>query len=162
MPEITIQPVDFSSEEQRAAIVTLLESYADTPAGGSAGMTDEARQRVAADLAKHPTAVVLLAQSEQKPVGLAVGFGGYSTFTARKLLNLHDLVVAPAFRGRGIGTRLLEAVERHARGQGFGWLTLEVIGENTAAQRLYRRCGFIGGESITPATASLFLKKRLD
>lgn len=152
---------DFESLGDRSAIVDLLASYADTPAGGSAGLAPDARERLASDLAGRPTAVVLLAKRGDEPVGLAIAFEGYSTFAAKPLLNLHDLVVAPNWRGRGVGGRLLDAIEEVANERGCGWLTLEVVGSNTGAQQLYRRHGFVGGESISPRSATMFFKKRL-
>ncbi len=47
--------------------------------------------------------------------GLVNCFEGVSTFRAQPLLNIHDIVVAPAFRRRGIAKALLEAVESEAR-----------------------------------------------
>ncbi|MEM6798983.1 MAG: hypothetical protein AAF589_05665 [Planctomycetota bacterium] len=41
-------------------------------------------------------------------------------------------------------------------------LTLEVNGGNAGAQRLYRRHGFVGGDSIAPPEAMLLWKKRLE
>ncbi|MEM6656327.1 MAG: GNAT family N-acetyltransferase, partial [Planctomycetota bacterium] len=105
--------------------------------------------------------VVLLAWRAGEPVGLAIAFEGYSTFAARPLLNLHDLVVAAEHRGRGAGGRLLDAVEGEARSRGCAFVTLEVVGSNRAAQRLYRRHGFVGGESISPPEAVMFFKKPL-
>ena len=46
------------------------------------------------------------------PVGAAVCFIGFSTFAAKPLINIHDFVVLPAARGKGVGRRLLEAVEK--------------------------------------------------
>jgi len=67
---------------------------------------------------------------------------GFSTFAGRPLVNVHDLVVDAAHRGRGIGTALLAEVERRARARGACRITLEVNAANEAAQRLYRRLGF--------------------
>jgi [ribosomal protein S18]-alanine N-acetyltransferase len=55
---------------------------------------------------------------------------------------LGNLAVAPARRGRGVGTRLLRTVFQYARERGVRELYLEVRVSNTAAQRLYARHGF--------------------
>lgn len=52
------------------------------------------------------------------------------------------LVVSPAARGLGIGTRLLDRAEDKARAEGKGTMSLGVIGENAGAIRLYERLGF--------------------
>jgi ribosomal protein S18 acetylase RimI-like enzyme len=60
-------------------------------------------------------------------------------------VNLHmdGIAVAPEARGRGIGTRLLEAVHAFAREQGYAGVRLDVIDRNPAARRLYERLGYI-------------------
>lgn len=48
----------------------------------------------------------------------------------------------PAYRGRGVGRRLLEATLADARAQGIVRVELEVMETNSAAIRLYQRAGF--------------------
>ena len=52
------------------------------------------------------------------------------------------IAVDPVWQRNKIGTRLLVALAREARGRGASSLTLEVRVGNTAAQELYRRFGF--------------------
>jgi ribosomal protein S18 acetylase RimI-like enzyme len=60
--------------------------------------------------------------------------------------DLIQIQFAPAFQGRGLGTRLLEDVVAEARGAGAA-LVLDVLKVNPA-RRLYERLGFvIVGES---------------
>jgi len=56
--------------------------------------------------------------------------------------HVEDIVVAPEFEGRGVARLLLEAAERWAKAQGFGWLTLSVFDRNSRARRIYERAGF--------------------
>ncbi|TVQ88478.1 MAG: GNAT family N-acetyltransferase [Chromatiaceae bacterium] len=105
-------------------------------------------------------------------VGVAVCFTGFSTFQARGLLNLHDLALLPAWRGRGIGRRLLAAVEAIARARGYCKITLEVRGDNAPARALYASAGFgvappdaavpmADGANSSTAITHLFCEKRL-
>ncbi len=58
--------------------------------------------------------------------------------------------VAPADRGRGIGTALLAAFEREGRSRGFTRATLLVRETNHVARALYQRCGWsLGGVAPT-------------
>jgi ribosomal protein S18 acetylase RimI-like enzyme len=58
--------------------------------------------------------------------------------------------VAPADRGRGIGTALLAAFEREGMSRGFNRATLLVRETNGAARALYERCGWsLGGAAPT-------------
>ena len=139
---LTICEADFADPIHRAAIVDVLDSYASDPVGGGEPLTGEARANLAQMLRDHPTALVLLAFSEARAVGIAVCFFGLSTFQARPLLNVHDLAVIPEFRGNGVGRALLSAVEEHARRHGSCKLTLEVQDDNRRARALYESFGF--------------------
>lgn len=52
------------------------------------------------------------------------------------------LAVHPSFRGRGVGTALLERAEEAARSQGKTTMALGVLGGNRGAIRLYERHGY--------------------
>jgi ribosomal protein S18 acetylase RimI-like enzyme len=55
---------------------------------------------------------------------------------------LQDVQVRPAYRRRGVASALTSAAERYALSIGYDRLRLEVSQDNTAAQALYRKCGF--------------------
>ncbi len=56
--------------------------------------------------------------------------------------HITNIAVHPRERGRGVGSALLEEVERRAAGFGCQRMTLEVRPSNVVAQHLYRRHGF--------------------
>lgn len=88
-----------------------------------------------------PAAEVLLAEAGGQPVGLALFFQNYSTFLARPGIYLEDLFVEPAFRGRGIGKALLQAVARLAVQRGCGRFEWSVLDWNVPAIRFYEALG---------------------
>jgi RimJ/RimL family protein N-acetyltransferase len=53
------------------------------------------------------------------------------------------MYVAREWRGRGVGTALMEAATAWALAQGLHKLTLSVFPHNAAAIALYRKCGFV-------------------
>lgn len=53
---------------------------------------------------------------------------------------LHSLWVSPAVRGKGLGTRLIAAVEEWAPASS---VRLEVVPDNASAIALYRRLGYV-------------------
>jgi ribosomal protein S18 acetylase RimI-like enzyme len=55
---------------------------------------------------------------------------------------LQDVHVRPEYRRRGVASALTSVAEEKALSLGFDRLRLEVSEGNTAAQALYRRCGF--------------------
>ena len=67
---------------------------------------------------------------------------GFSTFTGKPLINIHDLTVTAGCRGRGIGRLLLKAVEAKARELGCGKVTLEVREDNAPARQFYQALVF--------------------
>lgn len=55
---------------------------------------------------------------------------------------IDGLAVDEAWRGRGVGSALIEALADLARERGYGSLRLDVADENTRARALYERLGF--------------------
>jgi GNAT superfamily N-acetyltransferase len=157
---LTIALADYSNPRDAADVVALLDAYARDPMGGGAPLRDDVKARLPGDLAAHPQAFPLLARIEDKAVGLANCFMGYSTFAAAPLVNIHDLAVLPGYRGAGIGKALLAAVETEALKRGASKVTLEVL-SGDPARRLYAREGY-GDYQLDPATGhALFWQKRL-
>jgi ribosomal protein S18 acetylase RimI-like enzyme len=125
-----------------AALVDLLDQYARDPTGGSKPLSDYARSHLAAELAARPTAFSVLAFDAGTPIGLINCIEGFSTFACRPLVNVHDVVVVAAYRGRGVGREMLEQVKAIAQRRGACKLTLEVLEGNHSAISLYQRFGF--------------------
>jgi len=57
--------------------------------------------------------------------------------------HITNIAIAPSYRGRGVGSRLLMALMERARRAGINEMTLEVRVSNQAAQILYGRYGFL-------------------
>jgi len=137
-----IREADLADDGDARAVVEVLDSYASDPRGGGVPLTADVRSRLVPMLRAHPTTLVLLAFCDDEPVGLSIGFWGISSFRSMPLLNIHDLAVVPAWRGKGVGRALLAAAEERARGRGCCKLTLEVQDDNAPARILYERYGF--------------------
>jgi len=87
-----------------------------------------------------PGSYNVIALLEGQPVGMASG-----VFADEPgVVELISMWVSPAARGRGVGDQLIEAVEQWARQGQAKILRLSVMRGNEAAERLYRRCGFVG------------------
>jgi RimJ/RimL family protein N-acetyltransferase len=74
-----------------------------------------------------------------------LGMAGYRTQAGAKKAHkgyLWGMYVRAAARGTGVAKPLVEAVLDHARKR-VELVQLSVVAENEAAQRLYRRCGFV-------------------
>lgn len=57
-------------------------------------------------------------------------------------LHVNNVAVRPEFRGKGIGSALLQTTLDQARKRGAKMAQLEVRAGNAEAQKLYQRCGF--------------------
>ena len=89
--------------------------------------------------------VMLVARHEDQPIGVAViamQTPGVDMLDGREdVAALWDIRVAPAHRGRHVGTALFDAVEQSAISRGIRFLRVETQNNNVAACRLYQRCG---------------------
>jgi len=90
-----------------------------------------------------PAAQVVLAMVGDEPAGFALWFRNYSTFLARPGIYLEDLFVFPAFRGRGVGRRLLKHLAHVAVSRGYGRLEWAVLDWNVDAIRFYESLGAV-------------------
>ena len=70
------------------------------------------------------------------------GPGPYAEFDDPEGVGLRMLAVAPAHRGRGVGTALVRACIDRARSQGRRRLWLHTTADMPVAQRIYARLGF--------------------
>lgn len=68
-------------------------------------------ERLPAALAARPDSYTLIAYCNGEPAGLLNAFEGFSTFYCAPLINIHDVNVRKAWRGRGIARHLLNAIE---------------------------------------------------
>ena len=88
-----------------------------------------------------PYAEVLLAEDGGDVFGFALFFHNYSTFLGRRGLYLEDLFVLPAYRGKGVGRRLLAHLARIALERRCGRMEWWVLDWNESAIRFYRSIG---------------------
>ncbi|WP_457671809.1 GNAT family N-acetyltransferase [Thiolapillus sp.] len=158
---IAITVADYQNPAHQQAILHLLDAYALDPMGGGQPLSNAARQRLIPALINQPGALSVLAFDKDAPVGLVNCFQALSTFQAKPLLNIHDVVVLPTHRGQGISTMLLKKVEEIARQRGCCKITLEVLEGNRIARKAYRKLGFCGYELDPALGQALFWEKKL-
>ncbi|MGJ8638141.1 MAG: GNAT family N-acetyltransferase [Opitutaceae bacterium] len=152
---------DLSKEVHRGALIQLMDTYARDIMGGGAALTEEVKRDLPNELSIRPTCHIVLAFHGNEPAGVSVNFEAFSTFACRPILNIHDFVVAPQFRGQGVAKLLLEEVEAIGRDLGCCKLTLEVLEGNSRAQSIYQRFGFDGYELDPEMGRALFYEKKL-
>lgn len=162
-----VLPADYANPTHAGALVMLLDAYARDPAGGGAPLSEFARTHLVRELAARPQAFSVLALDgtavdSAAPVGLINCMEGFSTFSCRPLVNVHDVVVLDSHRGQRVGEQMLARVEQIARARGACKLTLEVLAGNRRALRLYERVGFAGYQLDPAFGQAQFMQKWLD
>ena len=84
-----------------------------------------------------PSAEAILAEIDGTPVGFALFYRTFSTWQCRPGIWLEDLFVRPAFRGRGHGLALLQALRSRTDGR-VEWAVLDW---NEPAIEFYKSLG---------------------
>jgi GNAT superfamily N-acetyltransferase len=158
---IRIVEADLSLPAHQKAVLAMVDAYSRDSMGDGKPLDQDVRAQLIPGLRRHPTTLIFLAFDDDQPVGAAVCFIGFSTFAAKPLINIHDFVVLPTSRGKGIGGRLLKAVEAKARELGCCKLTLEVMDKNHQAIRMYEAAGFERYALQEEAGTAIFMSKPL-
>jgi ribosomal protein S18 acetylase RimI-like enzyme len=104
--------------------------------------TERQRQALAMLLADPSAGRLLVCREGGTVTGMVSLLLTVSTAEGGRAALLEDLVVAPAARGRGVGTRLLRAALALARDLGCLRVTVLTDHDNAHAKALYRAHGF--------------------
>lgn len=100
--------------------------------------TDRLSRRSLRHLLTRARAVTLVDEDDS-------GIRGYVTVlfhAATSLARIYSIAVSARARGRGIGSRLVEAAEKEALEHDRAWMRLEVRRDNAASLALFRRLGY--------------------
>src|SRR3989344_5678430 len=162
---ITVRSVDYGNAREARALVELLDGYARDVAGGGVPLSAEVQRGLPEALRQRPQAFSVMAWAAdasaphgEVPVGLINCLEGFSTFACRPLVNVHDVVVAPGWRGR----RLHPVQHAPGPGRRACKATPEVLSGNHSAMRAYEREGFAAYTLDPSMGKAQFLQKMLD
>ncbi len=86
--------------------------------------------------------LILMARQDGQTIGMVNLLFMVSTALGERVALLEDMVVAPAARGAGIGSQLLDVAIQQAQALGCKRITLLTDRVNIKAQRFYQRHGF--------------------
>jgi GNAT superfamily N-acetyltransferase len=84
-----------------------------------------------------------IAEWQSEPVGFAVWFFNFSTFSGRSGIFLEDLFVRPSHRGKGIGKAMLVHLARECVANGWSRLQWAVLDWNTPSIEFYQSLGAV-------------------
>jgi ribosomal protein S18 acetylase RimI-like enzyme len=87
--------------------------------------------------------IALVAVVEDKVIGyIALSIYSQSFLKQNPIAELDNMFVNDAYRGKGVGKKLVEEAKRQAKGKGAKKLKVEAAVQNEKAINLYRSCGF--------------------
>ena len=159
IPRIII--ADYNHANDAEAVVSLMNHYALDKMGGGEALPEAVKATLVTELAKVPGAFTVLAMVDGKPAGLINCFMGFSTFKAKPLINIHDVIVLAEYRGLKLSQLMLDKVEEVARDRGCCKLTLEVLQGNKVAQNAYVKFGFANYVLDPEMGSAMFWQKAL-
>ena len=92
----------------------------------------------------HPDVLVLVAEDDGQVIGYTfAAIEGYDYKSLRGPAGLlHDILVDPDYRGRGVGSRLLGETVSALQSKGVHQIVLSTAERNESAQRLFARMNF--------------------
>lgn len=118
---------------------------------------------------EHTYAEVLIGEFEGTPVGYALFFHNFSTFTGRPGIYLEDIYVQPPMRGRGMGKSLLSYIAKLAVERKCTRVEWSVLDWNEPSIQFYRSIGAapmdgwtvqrLDGQELTDFAAQFHLQR---
>ena len=159
--KISVRQIDYQNKQDGDDLLYLMDSYSIDPMGDNAPLDKLVKNKLVDSLSKIPHAFSVIAYVDNKPAGLTNCFECFSTFKAKPLINIHDLIVTEEFRGLKISFKMLETVEKIAKQRDCCKITLEVLEGNIIAQNAYQKFGFAAYELDPKMGKALFWQKNL-
>jgi len=152
---------DLHNKSHADDFMTVLSSYAEDPMGGDEPLSAYTVEHLVPQLKILSNHILILCYVDQNIAGLCNCFIGFSSFKAMPLLNIHDFAILPSFRNKGLSKYMLEKAEAVAVSKGCCKMTLEVLENNSRAQKVYKIFGFKGYELNPEMGRAVFWEKSL-
>jgi ribosomal protein S18 acetylase RimI-like enzyme len=149
--------VNLQDENHCYHVLKLLNEYMEDEMGAGGPMPEELGPKIIDGLKKHTGYLGFFVCVEDDFAALANCNLNFSTWKAKPLINIHDFIVSPNFRGQGIGLFLLDEIAKYAKEKDYCRVNLEVRYDNLKAQNLYKKTGFKDCEP-----PNYFWEKRLE
>lgn len=142
MPENKFIKADLNNPIHCEQILNLLNDYMEDEMGVSKSMPKELAPKIIEGLKQHSAYLGFFVCVDEQFAALANCNLNFSTWQAKFLINIHDIIVSPTFRKQGVGQFLLTEIEIYAQENGYCKLNLEVRNDNLKAQKLYKKVGY--------------------
>lgn len=88
----------------------------------------------------------LVAIDGSKIIGYAIFYPNFASFRGQMGLYLEDIYVNDAYRGKGVGEKMLKVIALAAKERGFERIDFQVLEWNQPAIRFYEKLGAVRSE----------------
>jgi len=140
----------FATPEDVATILRFVRELAEFERAADKVVATEALLHEAM-FGERPVAEAVMAERDGEPLGMALFFHNFSTWTGWRGLYLEDLYVTPAARGSGVGKALLSHLAAIAVDRGCTRFEWAVLNWNQKAIDFYEA---MGAEPMTEWTVN--------
>lgn len=140
------------------AIVALLDGFSRVSENKE--LPSQIKNTLIDNLKEFGNTKIYFVEDQGTPIGIALCVISFSSFYAQSVLNIHDFYIDPAYHRKGVGDALMAYVLSEAEKGPYCKVTLEVVGDNFAAQRLYEKHGFFGNGTNTVEGTKFFMTRR--
>ena len=130
----------FATPEDVATILRFVRELAEFERAADKVVATEALLHEAM-FGERPVAEAVIAERDGEPLGMALFFHNFSTWTGWRGLYLEDLYVTPEARGQGVGAALLRHLAGIAVDRGCTRFEWAVLDWNEKAIAFYRAMG---------------------
>ena len=130
----------FATPEDVATILRFVRELAEFEREADKVVATEALLHEAM-FGERPVAEAVMAERDGEPLGMALFFHNFSTWTGWRGLYLEDLYVTPAARGSGVGKALLSHLAEIAVDRGCSRFEWAVLNWNQKAIDFYKAMG---------------------
>jgi GNAT superfamily N-acetyltransferase len=138
---VTEISISLATEDDVAVIQELLLQLGDA-LGKSDDITGTEQDLMTFGFGDRAQFEALLAFDGDTAAGLVVFFPEYSTWRGMPGVYIQDLFVVKAYRGKGVGRKLISATRERSRSWGGRYVKLSVYEGNEAAITFYQSLGF--------------------
>ena len=132
--QITVRKGTKEDMQSVHALICELAEYEKAPHEVTNTVSDMVRD----GFGEHPVFYCLVAEIENKVVGMAIYFVKYSTWKGKGVY-LDDIVVTESMRGKKVGKQLFDAVMKNAYTVGAQHLHWQVLDWNEPAINFYKK-----------------------
>lgn len=126
-----------AQREDCGTILSLMREFAEY-----VNLTDSlVVDQLESELFEHHAAEVLIAEVGQEPIGYALYFNIFSSFSGKRGVYLDDLYISPSYRKKGYGKALLRTLAKNTIERRFVRLEWSCLNWNTSAIEFYKSIG---------------------